>query len=140
MRVLSIPTVAASLTLFGLLSGVQAQDVNYPTRRIELVVPFPAGGTTDVIARLAAQIVFGGGRKQRRIPPPTPGVHPVVAKKVRFLGPAHQNAWLPRELLVQRGGSTLHGADHDKVWSMDHHPDDHPARDLLFTQLRASYS
>jgi tripartite-type tricarboxylate transporter receptor subunit TctC len=57
MRVLSIPTVAASLTLFGLLSGVQAQDVNYPTRRIELVVPFPAGGTTDVIARLAAQIV-----------------------------------------------------------------------------------
>jgi tripartite-type tricarboxylate transporter receptor subunit TctC len=57
MKVLSIPTVAASLTLFGLLSGVQAQDINYPTRRIELVVPFPAGGTTDVIARLAAQIV-----------------------------------------------------------------------------------
>jgi tripartite-type tricarboxylate transporter receptor subunit TctC len=57
MRVLSILTVAAALTLFGVLSGVQAQDVNYPTRRIELVVPFPAGGTTDVIARLAAQIV-----------------------------------------------------------------------------------
>jgi tripartite-type tricarboxylate transporter receptor subunit TctC len=45
------------LTLFGVLSSVQAQDVNYPTRRIELVVPFPAGGTTDVIARLAAQII-----------------------------------------------------------------------------------
>jgi tripartite-type tricarboxylate transporter receptor subunit TctC len=57
MRVLLIPTVAASLTLFGLLSGVRAQDVNYPARRIELVVPFPAGGTTDVIARVSAELI-----------------------------------------------------------------------------------
>jgi len=57
MRVLAIPTFAIFLVSFGLLAGVQAQDANYPLRRIELVVPFPAGGTTDVITRLAAQIV-----------------------------------------------------------------------------------
>jgi tripartite-type tricarboxylate transporter receptor subunit TctC len=55
-----------SKVLFGLLavgcamSGpvFAAEDAaNYPNANVELIVPFPAGGTTDVIARLVAQYV-----------------------------------------------------------------------------------
>jgi tripartite-type tricarboxylate transporter receptor subunit TctC len=45
--------VAAAAMLAG-SSGLQAQD-NYPARQITLIVPFAAGGTSDVIARLAAE-------------------------------------------------------------------------------------
>jgi tripartite-type tricarboxylate transporter receptor subunit TctC len=54
-------SIAAALALFAMLTGTAvAQEANYPARQVELVVPFPAGGATDVIARMAAQIVGEG--------------------------------------------------------------------------------
>jgi tripartite-type tricarboxylate transporter receptor subunit TctC len=44
-------TVLASLVLLG---AVSAHAATYPSRTISMVVPFPAGGPSDVIARIIA--------------------------------------------------------------------------------------
>ena len=47
-------SVAVGAALLGLSSvGVQAQ-ANYPSHTITMVVPYPAGGTTDFLGRLIA--------------------------------------------------------------------------------------
>jgi tripartite-type tricarboxylate transporter receptor subunit TctC len=44
----------AALTLFAVTAPASAQTDSYPNRRITFVVPYPAGGATDVSARLLA--------------------------------------------------------------------------------------
>ena len=39
-------------TALGLVTGAQAQ--NYPTRPVTMVIPFAAGGPTDVLGRVVA--------------------------------------------------------------------------------------
>jgi len=43
----------ASLALCGVMGAAIAQS--YPTKTITIIVPFPPGGTTDVLARAVAQ-------------------------------------------------------------------------------------
>jgi tripartite-type tricarboxylate transporter receptor subunit TctC len=46
---------AAAVTALGLLAAPGASAQSYPSKPIRMIVPFPAGGTTDVVARLVAQ-------------------------------------------------------------------------------------
>jgi tripartite-type tricarboxylate transporter receptor subunit TctC len=55
----SIMAAVAGFGALGVLAAatVQAQEVRYPAKPVELVIPFAAGGATDVIARMVGQIV-----------------------------------------------------------------------------------
>jgi tripartite-type tricarboxylate transporter receptor subunit TctC len=56
MRIGMQRAVAACAMVFGLaLAAGQAPAQSYPSRLVTLIVPFPAGGPTDVIARTLAQ-------------------------------------------------------------------------------------
>jgi tripartite-type tricarboxylate transporter receptor subunit TctC len=46
----------AVAALLAAVSPIAAQEQPYPSRQIEVVVPFPAGGGADVSARMVAQI------------------------------------------------------------------------------------
>jgi len=49
--------VAVALALFTSIAGVQAQT--YPSRPVTLIVPFPPGGSTDVVARIMGERMRG---------------------------------------------------------------------------------
>ena len=49
---------ALALTSISLLGGATASahaQVSYPSKSVRLVVPFPAGGGTDAVARMVSQ-------------------------------------------------------------------------------------
>jgi tripartite-type tricarboxylate transporter receptor subunit TctC len=46
---------AASLTCAGLCANLPAQAQDYPNRPVKIIVPFPAGGSADVIPRVVGE-------------------------------------------------------------------------------------
>jgi len=54
-RILHLAAGAAALPAISRIAGAQT----YPTRPITMIVPFAAGGATDVIARLVADRMRG---------------------------------------------------------------------------------
>ena len=50
LRRFALPAIGAALALFA--QGATAQEQNWPTKPVTMVVGFSAGGTTDIIARM----------------------------------------------------------------------------------------
>ena len=51
----TVLTAGAAAAWTAASSGVHAQTGNYPNKSIRLIVPFPAGGGTDAVARMVSQ-------------------------------------------------------------------------------------
>ena len=52
MRIDDLRPIALAAAMITILAGGQASAQNYPSRPITLVVPFPAGSTTDLVGRI----------------------------------------------------------------------------------------
>lgn len=50
-------TLLAALALTGLQAGAAHAQDDYPSRPVKLIVPFPAGGTSDIMGRLIAEVL-----------------------------------------------------------------------------------
>jgi tripartite-type tricarboxylate transporter receptor subunit TctC len=74
MRAIRFLGAAASLAATLLGSGALAADSNYPNRAIHIVVPYPAGGIVDIIARAVTEQV-GRDWKQPIVVEARPGAN-----------------------------------------------------------------
>lgn len=51
----NVPAILMMGLVLGLAAGRSAQAAGYPDHPVKIIVPFPAGGITDVVARMIAQ-------------------------------------------------------------------------------------
>ena len=67
-RVLRHAAALVATLATGLMTlGAHAQDA-WPTKPVKLISPFPPGGTSDVLARVVADMAWAGGAVPKKMP------------------------------------------------------------------------
>ncbi|GAA1655619.1 tripartite tricarboxylate transporter substrate binding protein [Nonomuraea maheshkhaliensis] len=63
----ALPALLAAVVLVLAACGAPAAQGGYPTRNVQLIVPYPAGSAIDATARALVEIVNGEGKLGRRV-------------------------------------------------------------------------
>ncbi|MGN9781253.1 tripartite tricarboxylate transporter substrate binding protein [Nonomuraea sp. ZG12] len=63
----ALPTILAAVVLLTAGCGAPASQGGYPTRNVQLIVPYPAGSAIDATSRALVEIVNDEGKLGRRV-------------------------------------------------------------------------
>ena len=74
-----ISSIVLLLALLAAPVGAARAQTDYPTRPVKLVVPFAAGGPTDVVARILADMLSARWGGQSVVIENRPGAGTIVA-------------------------------------------------------------
>src|SRR5262245_17960652 len=85
----AIQTIATALVLLAAATGAAAQSAaDFPSRPVKLLVPFAAGGPTDVVARILADFLSARWGGQSVVIENRPGAGTIVATAALAKSPA----------------------------------------------------
>jgi tripartite-type tricarboxylate transporter receptor subunit TctC len=85
----AIRTIATFLVLLAAATGAAAQNaIDFPSRPVKLLVPFAAGGPTDVVARILADFLSARWGGQSVVIENRPGAGTIVATAALAKSPA----------------------------------------------------
>jgi tripartite-type tricarboxylate transporter receptor subunit TctC len=85
----AIRTIATALVLLAAATGAAAQSAaDFPSRPVKLLVPFAAGGPTDVVARILADLLSARWGGQSVVIENRPGAGTIVATAALAKSPA----------------------------------------------------
>ena len=91
----AIRTVAAFLVMLAAAAGAAAQSASdFPSRPVKLLVPFAAGGPTDVVARILADLLSARWSGQSVVIENRPGAGTIVATAALAKSPADGHTML----------------------------------------------
>jgi tripartite-type tricarboxylate transporter receptor subunit TctC len=84
MKLIRIPTIILAASLFAItVRAAAAQSAaDFPSRPVKIIVPFAAGGPTDVITRILAEMLTARWKGQAVVVEDRPGAGTIIATSV----------------------------------------------------------